>query len=491
MTEVVKNPRFHSPEQPAVIPFFFLTEMWERFGFYTVQALLVLYMTSSVLNFSDAKSYGILGAVSAMAYIMPIFGGYLASKVLDYEHAVKLGGLLLIVGYALLSLSNQHLFFLALAIITIGTGFFKPNISCYLGDFYHKDDPYREKGYTIFYIGINIGALLSTSVSGYIVRYLGWRTPFALASIGLIIGTAIFTFGLNHLKKTGHFHRIKNATANKKPIAILFVYLSIPVQIAFSYYIIINNHFADAVMLWGGLAVFFGIFFYALKYDSSQRKKLHVALLLTVISVVYWALYFQMFFSMNLFIERAVDRHLFSLKLPTPIYVAAESIFLIILGPFLALLWQKLSLIKKNPSTPLKFALAMILLCASFLIVFLGIKVSDGGMNNMFFILFTYFLIAVTELLLSPIGLSMITVLSPHELVGLMMGVWFVSLGLGEKLAGVIANYAAIPKHIVLVSSMDAIYADAFLRYAIISLICAVIVLIAVPFLNRMTRVHS
>lgn len=488
MTLAVKKPRFRSLEQPAVIPIFFLTEMWERFGFYVVQALLVLYMTSRELNFSDEKSYGILGAVSAMAYIMPLLGGYLASKVLDYEHAVKLGGLLLIIGYALLSLSNQHLFFLALSIITIGTGFFKPNISCYLGDFYHKEDPYREKGYTIFYIGINIGVLLSTFVSGYIVRYLGWHTPFLLASIGLIIGVTVFTFGLNHLKKTGHFHRIKHSTANKKPMAILLVYLSIPVQIAFSYYIILNNDFANEIMLYGGLIVFFGIFLYAFKYSHLERKKLHAALLLTAISIIYWALYFQMFFSMNLFIERAVDRHLFFLDLPTPLYVGSESAFLIILGPFLALLWQKLSFIKKNPGTPLKFAMAMILLCASFLIIFLGIKISDGGMNNMFFILFAYAVIAVTELLLSPIGLSMITVLSPHELVGLMMGVWFVSLGLGEKLAGVIANYAAIPKHIILVSLMDGIYANAFLQYAIISAICAVIALMAVPFLNKMIQ---
>lgn len=488
MTAIAKKSHLYSAEQPAVIPIFFLTEMWERFGFYIVQALLVLYMTSNVLNFSDEKSYGILGAVSAMAYILPIFGGYLASKVLDYEHAVKLGGALLIIGYALLSLPNENLFFFALAVITVGTGFFKPNISCYLGDFYHKDDPYREKGYTIFYIGINIGVLLSTATSGYIVRYMGWHTPFVLASIGLMIGTAVFSFGLKHLKKTGHFHRIKHSTAKQDPLTITLVYLSIPVQIAFSYYIIENNAFANTLMLWGGLAVFFGLFLYAFKYDTSQRKKLHVALLLTVISVFYWALYFQMFFSMNLFVERAVNRHFFSLDLPAPLYIASESIFIIILGPFLALLWQKLSLIQKNPSTPLKFAFAMIFLSVSFLIVLLGIKISHGGMNNMFFILFAYLVIAATELLLSPIGLSMITALSPHELAGIMMGVWFVSLGLGEKLAGVIANYASIPKHIVLVSSMDAIYANAFLQYAIISFVCAIIALIAVPFLNRMIK---
>lgn len=472
--------------QPAVIPVFFLTEMWERFGFYMIQALLVLYMTSHVFGFSDGKSYAILGAVSAMAYIMPIFGGYLASRVLDYEHAVVLGGLLLVLSYTLLALPNEHWFYVALAIMTIGTGFFKPNISCYLGDFYQKDDPKREKGYTIFYIGINVGILLSTSISGYVVRYFGWHMPFLLASIGLIMGTCVFMGGLQYLKKNGHFHRIKLSTASKKSSEIILVYLSIPLQILFSYFVIRNESFADTVMIWGGIFIFLGLAAYAYKFEKTARQKLHVALLLTIISVVYWSLYFQMFFSMNLFIQRAVDRNLFSWHLPAPLFSTAETVFLIILGPFLAALWQKLSIQKKNSSTPLKFAIAMFIVAAAFFTIFLGTKMANGGMNNMCFILIAYALIALSELLLSPIGLAMITVLSPHELAGLMMGVWFVSLGLGEKVAGVIANYAAIPKQIILVSSMDGIYGEAFLKYAILSLICAVIALMIVPILNKM-----
>ena len=488
MTTAASKVNSRKGEQPSVIPVFFLTEMWERFGFYMIQALLALYMTSRVFGFSDTKSYAILGAVSAMAYIMPIFGGYLASKVLDYEHAVVLGGFLLVIGYALLALPQENLFYFSLATMTIGTGFFKPNISSYLGDFYQPKDPYREKGYTIFYIGINLGILFSTSSSGYVVRYFGWHMPFLMASVGLFIGSLVFILGLNYLKKTGHFNRIKKATASKKPLSIFLVYLSIPLQIAFSYYVIKSQTVANTVMLWGSLAIFFGVLFYAFKFNAAARKKLHVALLLIVVSTVYWSLYFQMFFSMNLFIERAVNRHFFSSILPTPLMLTSETIFIILLGPFLAMLWQKLSKKNLNHGTPLKFALAMIFLTAAFLVVVGGIQIAHGDMNNMAFILIAYFLIAISELLLSPIGLSMITVLAPHELVGLMMGVWFVSLGLGEKLAGIIANYAAIPKHIIFVSSMDGIYNDAFLKYAIISGICAVVALIAVPFLNRMIK---
>lgn len=477
-----------SAHQPAVIPVFFATEMWERFGFYMIQALLVLYMTSNVFGFSDAKSYTILGAVSAMAYIMPIFGGYLASRILDYEHAVILGGFLLVVGYALLALPSEHLFYVALAIMTIGTGFFKPSISCYLGDFYHTEDSGREKGYTIFYIGINVGILLSTVSSGYIVRYFGWHAPFLLASIGLIFGTIFFVTGLSYLKKTRRFYRIKPSTASKQPFKIVLTYLSIPFQIGLSYYVIQHQDFANGLMLWGGLAIFFGLLFYAFKFDKIQRQKLHAALLLIVVSVVYWALYFQMYFSMNLFTERAINRQFFSWHLPVPLFASMETIFLIMVGPFLGVLWQNLSRNNRNPSTPLKFAMAMLITFLAFLLVFLGIKFAHGGMNNMSFLLLAYCLIGITELLLSPIGLAMITMLAPAELVGLMMGVWFVSLGLGEKLAGVIAGYAAIPKNIFLLSSIDHIYGNAFLIYAAISLSCAVICFIMVPFLNRMIK---
>ena len=473
-------------KQPAVLPVFFATEMWERFGFYMIQALLVLYMTSSVFGFSDSKSYAILGAVSAMAYVMPIIGGYLASRVLDYEHAVVLGGCLLVIGYALLALHNENLFYIALAVMTIGTGFFKPNVSCYLGDFYHKEDSGREKGYTIFYIGINAGILLSTISSGYLVRYFDWHMPFLLASLGLIFGTALFVIWLRRLKKTHHFHRIKPSTASKKPIEIALVYLSIPLQIGLSYFIIQHKIFANEFMLWGGIAIFAGLALYAFKYSAIERKKLHAALLLTTISIVYWSLYFQMYFSMNLFIARAVDRHLFSWHLPTPLFSSAETIFLIIAGPFLGILWQKLAVKNKNPSTPFKFALSMLITAAAFLLIFLGTRLAQGGLNNMLFLLGGYCLISITELLLSPIGLAMVTILAPHELVGLMMGVWFVSLGLGEKLAGVIANYAAIPKHIFVLSSMYTIYGDAFFKYATIAFVCAVICFLMVPFLNKL-----
>ncbi len=475
-------------KQPAVIPVFFATEMWERFGFYMTQGLLVLYMTSQVFGFSDTKSYAILGVFSALAWMMPIFGGYIASRVLDYEHAVTLGGFLLAIGYALLSLPHETFFYIALSIIATGTGFFKPSISSFLGDFYQKNDPRRENGYTIFYIGINLGILLSTITSGYIVRYFGWHMPFLFASIGMLVGTVTFVFGLYYLKNTHNLHRITPSVAHKNPTLIAAAYIAAILLTIISYEIIAHRGFANELMLGGGGLAFTGLIIYAFRYDSVNRNKLLACIFLAMISIVFWAIYMQMFFSLNLFIERAVNRHLFQLKLPTPFFISLESIFLVLVGFYFGHLWQTLSKKNKNPSIPFKFVASLFSLFIAFIIVYVGTRTATTGKINMLFIVFAYLFVAIGELLLSPIGLSMVTILAPKELVGLMMGVWFVSLGLGEKLAGVIASYSAIPKKIILVSSIDKIYGNAFFLYAMISLVFAVICLICVPFLNRLIK---
>ncbi len=341
-------------KQPPVISIFFLTEMWERFGFYMIQSLLVLYMTSSVFGFSDIKSYNISAAFSALSYITPILGGYVASRILGYEHAITTGGILLAAGYALLSLHDPSLFYISLAVIAIGTGFFKPNISSYLGSFYQPEDPHREKGYTIFYVGINLGILLATLTAGYIVRYFGWHMPYLFASIGLCIGTLTFIFGLKILKKKGLFHRFTPSNARKNVLSTLLVYLNAVVFMLLAYEIIIHSNFANNLMLAIGFTVFLSLFYTAFQYKPTTRNKLIACLFLTLISIVFWAVYFQMFFSMNLFIKRAVDRQIFNLVLPTPIFLSLESIFIIILGIPMAMLWQKLSLKNKKPKHPIK-----------------------------------------------------------------------------------------------------------------------------------------
>lgn len=475
-------------KQPAVIPIFFATEMWERFGFYTIQGLLVLYMTSQVFGFSDSRSYAILSAFTALSYMTPVIGGYLASNILDYEHAITLGGFLLAIGYAILSLPHQEFFYTALGVVAVGNGFFKPNISSYLGDFYQHNDPNREKGYTIFYIGINVGVLLSTASSGYLVRYFGWHVPFLIASVGLMIGTITFISGVYYLKTLNRFNRLNSTNIKHRPFAIICVYLGIFVAIYLARLIIKDKVLADELMLWSGIGIFAGLIVYATKLHKDARKKLMACIFLTIVSIVFWAIYFQMFFSMNLFIERAVNRHFFQWVLPTPLFITLESIFIILLGGFFAHLWHRLAEKNRNPGTPMKFALSMFAIFIAFSIAFLGTEHAGPHLDNKLFIVFAYLFVTIGELLLSPIGLTMITVLSPKKLTGLMMGVWFVALGLGVKLAGAIADFAAIPKHINNLMQINHIYGHAFTVYAEISIVCGIVALVAVPYLNRLIK---
>lgn len=481
-----------SQQQPSVIPIFFSTEMWERFAFYMTQSLLVLYMTSKIFDFSDAKSYGIIGAFSAMAYITPILGGYAANRVLDYEHAITLGGFLLTIGYAILSLPHENLFYVALAIISIGNGFFKPSISSYLGDFYHKQDPSRERGYTVFYVGINIGVLLSTATSGYLVRYFGWHVPFLLVSIGLLIGTITFVFGLYYLKNINNFNRIKPPVARKNHLLIALVYLlALGLTIA-SYEIICHRALANHVMLWGGIGVFIGLIIRAFRYPISVRNKFLACIILMLISIVFWALYMQMFFSINLFTDRLVDRRVLSHQLPTPLILSLAPIYIILLGPLFGRVWQYLAIKNKNLSVPLKFSLALLSTSIAFFIIHISTKnLMQHGMNNLWFMILAYLFLAIGELLLSPIGLAMVTTLAPQELVGLMMGVWFVTLGLGVKLGSVMADNAIVPRYSWLHGHVNAIYGQAFYQYALVALIIGIFCLSITPLIKKLSNPAS
>lgn len=486
----MSKPLFSKPKQPAVIPVFFLTEMWERFGFYMVQSLLVLYMIGPIFGFSDLKSYATLGAFSALSYIMPIIGGYFASRILDYEHAIILGGILLAAGYALLTLEDQSWFYIALAVIAIGNGFFKPNISSYLGCFYDLHDPYREKGYTIFYVGISVGALLATASAGYLVRYIGWHAPYLIASIGLCVGTLIFIFGIALLKRIGKFHRLEAASTERNTLSIILVYLNVIAFILIAYEIIAHSRFANDLMLSIGVIVFTGLIIHAFSYKNKVRNKLLACIFLTLISIIFWALYFQMFFSMSLYIKRDIDRHFFHLLLPTPLFIGIQSVFIIILGPLFAALWQYLARKNKNPSIPTKFMLGVWCMVATFALAYISAKhVGTHDLDSKYYIIGAYFFLTIGELLLSPIGLTMITILTPPRLIGLMMGVWFVALGLGIKLSGVLANQAAIPTTIHTPTKMAMIYGHAFLIYTGLSLVSGIICLLFLPLLKRL--IHS
>lgn len=456
---------------PKALPFLFLTEMWERFGFYVVNGMLVLYLTEA-FGFSDDKSYTILGVFMALAYISPMIGGMIADKFLGFKTAITCGGIFLIAGYAMLALPFNFLFYPSLATIIVGNGLFKPNISSLLGTLYKPDDPARDSGFTIFYVGINIGALLAGASSGAIKNHFGWHAGFGLASAGLILGLSIFALGF----KFGDIkHKTENLVKSKfftLPLIVFYCLLGI---IAISFWLQ-STMLGDWLLPAMGIVLLVYIFHLAYRQPKQDRNRLILLNFLILSSIVFWTLFLQLFSSANLFIDRLVDKQFFGINIPTTFFYSIESLFVILLGPFMAWSWQTLSMSAKNPSPFIKFIFATIMIGLGFVI--LGVSTyftNDAHMISFWWIVLSYFLITIGEMLLSPIGLSAVTTLSPPRLTGMMMGVWFVATGFGGQFSGQLAKLSSIPKDVTDAVTQLPIYRTAFFDYALLAFGVAVI----------------
>jgi POT family proton-dependent oligopeptide transporter len=460
----LKKTNFH---QPAALPFLFLTEMWERFGFYTVQGLLIIYMTQ-YFHFPDNQSYTILGIFTALAYISPLAGGFLANRILSYRIAIFWGGLFLAFGYFLLALPYPSLlFYPALAVIVVGNGLFKPNISSLLGTQYLAHDPRRESGFTIFYIGINIGIVLS-GCSGYVKDVYGWRASFALASIGLLIGLITFYYG---------WRFIKDPQANLRPRFQLKLKLFIYCLLAIAGVNLLLN--VNEIAIWLlpciGLVLLVYLTVLTLQQTTEYKQRMLTLNILIISSIVFWTLFLQLFYSANLFVERLVEKNLFGIPLTTTVFYASQGLFIIILGPFFAWLWHALSHKNKNPALIHKFMFGIFFAGLSFLVLSMSTLFPNAAEHvHPLWIFTAYFLVTIGELCLSPIGLSAVTTLAPRHLVGFMMGVWFVATGFGGILAGWIAKLSSVPDEVTTPAGKLLIYQFAFLHYAYLAFIVAI-----------------
>lgn len=480
-------------KQPAALPVLFLAEMWERFGFYVVQGMLVLYLTKA-LGWSDDKSYTVSGGFTAFVYISPLIGGYIADKILGFKTAIILGGILLALGYALLATAsnNEMLLYGSLAVIIVGNGFFKPNIGSLLGTFYSENDPRREAGFTLFYMGINLGSMLATLSSGFVQGAFGWWAGFSMASVGLILGILNFIIGFKYLKNHGlPPQQIKSNSIwvnwlHSKTAVFVGVILAIPFLVIMLH----GKDIAAIVLSLAAVLLVVGLVISAIKQPTLlARHRMLALIMLTVIAVLFWSVFFQLFFSLNLFVERNIDRIILGKEIPAVAFISFQAIFVVILSPFAARLWSYLDRIQKNPSIPMKFALALIAMAGGFFLLTLSTHVHNAnGLINPWWIPVSYFLITIGELLLSPIGLSAVTLLSPPQIVGLMMGVFLIAIGYGGKLAGVFAKFASIPQGVTDKILESQYYGSAFFKYALLSFVVGILVWIFVPYLKKLMR---
>ncbi len=473
-------------KQPKGLYLLFFTELWERFGFYMVQTILVLYLTKG-LSYSDHSAYLLYGAFTSMLYLSPVVGGYVADRYIGFRQSIRLGAILFFLGYFLMSFPSESSLFFGLSLVIIGNGFFKPTVSGLVGALYTQDDPRRDGGFTLFYMGINIGSLIPPIFAGTLVAAYTWGSGFLVAALGMIISFITFASGQKSLSHHGEIPE-KSPLLKSKPFRNLFYILlliAICVSIGVLDLILLHPTQANVILVISSLATIVGILLTLFNQQPSQRKKMIACLILIILSVGFWAVYNQTFTSLMLFADRNMSKDLLGFQIDAEFTQFFNPFFIILLSPILSHLWVKLDQVNKNPSTPLKFALGILFMAVGFLSLAQGVLFSGSGLASPWWLILSYFLQTCGELLISPIGLAMVTRLSPPHLVGMMMGVWFLTQSAAFAIGGGLATLSDVPKQITGLASLD-IYSHAFFIYGSISLALAFIAFLLIPYLNRL-----
>jgi POT family proton-dependent oligopeptide transporter len=431
----------------------FMTEMWERFSYYGMRALLVLFMVDQIesggLGLSDQTATAIYGLYTAAAYIVALPGGWIADRLTGAQRAVFLGGTIIMCGHFVLAVPNVATFFLGLILVVLGTGLLKPNISALVGELYPHGDERRDAGFTIFYMGINIGAAAGPLVCGWLARE-NWHYGFAAAGVGMLFGLIQYRHSRGYLGEAG-FSRA--ASSDEHPQFAARAWTAVGLGVA-----LVMALFAAGVTGWLRLdpvrlaqgttsviaAVALAYFAYLFLFGgltSEERGRVVVILALFLAAAMFWAGFEQAGSSLNLFAERYTIRQFGDFEIPTAWFQSLNPAFIILLAPFYSMLWVALARRQLDPSAPLKFAFGLMILGAGFAVMIGASQLVAGGdqvLPNWLF--FTYLLHTMGELALSPVGLSSVSRLAPRRFVGQMMGVWFLANSLGYIIAGLIAG---------------------------------------------------
>jgi len=392
---------------PRGLATLFMTEMWERFSYYGMRAFLILYMTAPAmtggLGLTVADAASIYGTYTGSAWGAAILGGIIADRYLGAYHAVLLGGIVIALGHFTLAFESIGFFYAGLVLIVVGTGLLKPNVSTLVGALYREGDPRRDAGFSIFYMGINLGALLGPLVAGYLAQRVDWHVGFAAAGFGMALGLAQYTLGRRHLAAA--VARI-SARPARTPAA------AVPA--------------AEAAR------------------EASEWKRILAVVIFFAFASLFWGAYEQAGSTLNLFADRYTRLELFGFEFPSSWFQSVQPIFVIILAPMFAWLWVKLG--PREPSSPAKFALGLLFAGLAFLLLVPAgalAQSAEGVRVSPWWLIGAYFVTELGELCLSPVGLSVVTKISPVRFVGMMMGVWFLSNAAGNKLAGWAAGFFA------------------------------------------------
>lgn len=444
---------------PKALFTLFMVELWERFSYYGMRALLMLYMTASLIdggfNFSDAKGYGIYGAYGALVYLTPLIGGYFADKLMGFQRAITLGAILMAIGQFTLFMNNEFTFFIGLAVLVVGNGFFKPNISSMIGRLYKDGDQRRDGAFTLFYMGINMGAFLAPLTCGAIGENEGWEYGFLVAGIGMLIGYLVFVWG----QKTGSYGDIGLApdeppTANvvKAIPNKLLPFIVTAVLVASATTLIMFNDIVDIMLAALAIMVIGYLLVQAGKMEVVAKNRIWVIVILLLFTTIFWTFFELAGSALNLFTARNVDRTLFGLEIKTTFFQSFNPLFIMVFAPIFSFIWIKLANANKEPAAPYKFGLGLVLLGLGFVVLQMGGASAKAGMVPAMFMVWLYLLHTIGELTLSPVGLSLVTKLSPKHMVAFMMGIWFLSSSIAHQGGKHIAKLTTVNEKVIVES---------------------------------------
>ena len=479
-------------QHPKTLFVLFFVELWERFSYYGMRAFLVLYITApeSTGGFGLAEKLGngIYAAYGALIYLTPLAGGLLADRILGFKKSIIWGAALMAAAQFTLSQSTGQpvILYTGLGLLVLGNGFFKPNMSSLIGKLYEPGDSRRDAGFTIFYMGINVGAFLAPLTCGAVAEKAGWHYGFLLAGIGMVTGLVLFVFTARSGMLEDKAEPPPEAAGRKLgglPLDTL-VYLGSILAVPLLGSLIYQNDVMDYIMSFAGIAIFGFMFFYSFKFGQIDRNRIWVMITLLVFTTVFWTLFELAGSALTLFAKKNVEKSFLGIPLTTSQFQAFNALFIISFAPVFSAMWIFLGKRNMEPSSPLKFAISLILVGAGFLVMKLGTPFVVAGLMPAFFLILLYLFHTWAELSLSPVGLSLFTKLAPVQIASFMMGFWFLATALAHQLGKQVANWTSVEGEVPPEESLN-LALSVFMQIGWFSVGCGIFLVLLSPFLRK------
>ncbi|MEK6731829.1 MAG: oligopeptide:H+ symporter [Pseudomonadota bacterium] len=472
-------------KQPPVFYLAFVTSMCERFGFYVLSYLLVLF-AKNVFNLSDTDAFKLFAVFTSLAYITPVLGGYLADNVMGIRRAIITGLIVEAIGLAFLAFHSTYMFMLGLACVVIGVGFFKTGPTNLLARSYKTKDPRIDSGFTLFYMGINIGSGIAAFSAGIIQHYYGWHIAFATAAVIVFVGLLCYFI----LRQSAEDI---DSTPGKNNLSFKIIFqISTGILITGAIFTMLIQHSTIAYAFFALATLSLLVYFlYEIARSNRQDKlKIIACILLIIMGMMFFILYFQMYTSMNLFVERCIEHRFFGVHIPTSTFLSLNGVWILILSPLLAALYNHLG--SKGTDLPVttKFPMGLLIISLCFFVLAYSVSYANQeGLISPSWVVLSIGLYSLGELLISALGVAMVTHISPKHLYGVMMGAWYLSTALAASLASQLANLSSIPADMHDQLQILHIYQRTFVEIGLIGAVATAIAFIASPYIKKIAQI--